>query len=100
VGNGLATGNAKFAQADHLSMALGLTDAQKAQVQGVFDAAKPQLKAIHDDARTQSQALMKKFHVQIAQYLTPQQQQDLNSMQRIRERIRAAREADRTSKES
>jgi Spy/CpxP family protein refolding chaperone len=87
----------KFDPAGHLASALGLTDAQKTQVQGFFDAAKPQLKAIHQDARTQTQALMSKFHSQIAQYLTPQQQQDLNSMQRIQERIRAAREASKSS---
>jgi Spy/CpxP family protein refolding chaperone len=79
--------------AARLAMALGLTDAQQAQVKGFFDAAKPQLKAIHQGARTQTQELMKKFHAQIAQYLTPQQQQDLASMQRIRERMRAARVA-------
>jgi Spy/CpxP family protein refolding chaperone len=79
--------------AGHLAMALGLTDAQKTQVQGFFDAAKPQLKSIHQDARTQTQALMKKFHAQIAQFLTPQQQQDLTSMERIQERVRAARAA-------
>lgn len=90
----------KFNPADRLATALGLTDAQKTQVQGFFDAAKPQLKAIHQDARTQTQALMTKFHSQIAQYLTPQQQQDLNSMQRIHERIRSAREAARAAKTS
>ncbi len=86
-------GHHKQDPAGRLALALGLTDAQKAQVQGYYDAAKPQLKAIHQDARTQAQALLKKFNTQIAQYLTPQQQQDLASMQRIRERMRAAHEA-------
>ena len=82
-----------------LAVALGLTDAQKAQLQTMFAAARPQLKAIRHDARTQSQALMKQYYAQIAQYLTPQQQQDLASMQRIRERMRASWQ-NRATKES
>jgi hypothetical protein len=82
-----------------LAMALGLTDAQKTQVQGFFAAAKPQLKAIRQDARAQTQASMTKFYAQIAQNLTAQQQQDLASMQRIRERMRAAWQA-KAAKES
>ena len=41
-----------------LASRLGLTDAQKTQIQPILDAAKPQLKAIHDDARAKAQAVM------------------------------------------
>ena len=85
--------DAKRDPSARLASALGLTDAQATQLQALFAVAKPQFKAIRQDARTQTQALMQQFHAQIVPYLTPLQQQDLASMQRVRERMRAAWQA-------
>ncbi len=67
---------------DMLAQRLGLTDAQKTQIQPILDAAKPQLKAIHDDARAKAKAVMDDVTTKITPFLTPEQQQDLASMQR------------------
>jgi Spy/CpxP family protein refolding chaperone len=73
--------------ADMLAQRLGLTDAQKAQIQPILDAAKPQLKAIHDEARAKAQAVMDGVNTKITPFLTPEQQQDLGSMQRQMKRM-------------
>ena len=72
---------------DMLSTRLGLTDAQKVQVQPILDAAKPQLKAIHDDARAKSKAVMDDVTTKITPFLTSDQQEDLRSMQRQMKRM-------------
>jgi Spy/CpxP family protein refolding chaperone len=73
--------------ADMLAKRLGLTEAQKAQIQPILDAAKPQLKAIHDEARTKTKAVMDDVNIKIAPFLTPEQQEDLRSMQRQMKRM-------------
>jgi Spy/CpxP family protein refolding chaperone len=72
---------------DMLATRLGLTDTQKAQVQPILDAAKPQLKAIHDEARAKSKAVMDDVTTKITPFLTPEQQEDLRSMQRQMKRM-------------
>jgi len=72
---------------DMLAQRLGLTDAQKTQIQPILDAAKPQLKAIHDDARAKAKAVMDDVTTKITPFLTPEQQQDLASMQRMMKRM-------------
>jgi Spy/CpxP family protein refolding chaperone len=73
--------------ADMLAKRLALTDAQKAQIQPILDAAKPQLKAIHDDARIKAKAVMDDVSTKITPFLTPEQQEDLRSMQRQMKRM-------------
>jgi Spy/CpxP family protein refolding chaperone len=72
---------------DMLAKRLGLTDAQKAQIQPILDAAKPQFKAIHDDARAKAKAVMDDVTTKITPFLTPDQQEDLRSMQRQMKRM-------------
>ena len=67
---------------DMLAKRLGLTEAQKAQIQPIFDAANPQLKAIRDEARAKSKVVMDDVTAKITPFLTPEQQQDLQAMQR------------------
>ena len=71
---------------------LGLTDAQKVQVQPILDASKVQLKAIHEEARTKAQAVMADVTSKITPFLTPTQLEDLRSMKRQHERMKAERE--------
>ncbi len=78
---------------EHLSRALALTDAQKAQVKPILEAARPQLEAIHSDARTKAQAVIAGVQTKITAYLTPEQQEDLRAIKRIRERMQAGRGA-------
>lgn len=68
---------------------LGLTDAQKTQVQPILDASKAQLKAIHDDARAKAKAVIDDTATKITPFLTPTQLEDLRSMQRQAARMQA-----------
>ena len=88
---------ADHSPADMLAKRLGLTDAQKAQVQPIFDAAKPQLKAIHDEARTKAKAVMDDVTTKITPFLTPEQQEDLRSMQRQMKRMHDEKAAAKTT---
>ena len=80
------------------SQRLGLTDAQKAQVQPILDATKAQLKAIHDEARTKAQAVMADVTTKITPFLTPTQLEDLRSMKRQHDRMQAEHEQKQDSK--
>jgi len=80
-------GGADRNPADMLAKRLGLTDAQKAQIQPILDAAKPQLKAIHDDARAKSKAVMDDVTTKITPFLNADQQEDLRSMRRQMKRM-------------
>lgn len=82
---------AKHDPSEMLAKHLGLTDAQKTQIQPILDAAKPQLKAIHDEARAKSQAVMDDVTTKITPFLTPTQQEDLRSMKRQQQRMQADR---------
>ena len=82
----------KHDPADMFASRLGLTDAQKAQVQPILDASKVQLKAIHDEARTKAQAVMADATTKITPFLTPTQLEDLRSMKRQHERMQTERE--------
>ncbi|OAI42814.1 hypothetical protein AYO41_03590 [Verrucomicrobia bacterium SCGC AG-212-E04] len=82
---------AKHDPSEMLSKRLGLTDAQKAQVQPILDSSKAQLKAIHDEARTKAQAVMADTTAKITPFLTPEQQEDLRAMKRQHDRMQAER---------
>ena len=92
-GHGMHHGpGGKHDPAEMFTKRLGLTDAQKAQVQPILDASKVQLKAIHDEARTKAQAVMADVTTKITPFLTPTQLEDLRSMKRQHERMQAERE--------
>ncbi len=78
---------------EHLSRVLGLTDAQKTQIQPIVDAAKPQFHAIHQDAHAKVKALMAETITKVTPYLTPDQQQELVVIRRHMDRRVAARDA-------
>lgn len=78
---------------ERLSRELGLTDAQKAQVQPILDAAAPQAKAIREEAHTKMKALMKDTLAKIQPLLTAEQLEDLRVHQRRMERFEAERKA-------
>ncbi|MBS0659926.1 MAG: Spy/CpxP family protein refolding chaperone [Verrucomicrobia bacterium] len=78
---------------EHLARELGLTDAQKAQVQPILDAAAPQAKAIREEAHAKMKALMKDTLAKIQPLLTAEQLEDLRVHQRRMERFEAERKA-------
>ena len=59
---------------EKLSAALGLTDAQKAQIAPIVEGAKPQLKAIREEAQAKRKAVIDATSAQITPLLTPDQQ--------------------------
>lgn len=76
---------------ERLSRELGLTDAQKAQVQPIIEAAAPQAKAIREEAHAKMKALMKDTLAKIQPLLTAEQLEDLRVHQRRMERFEAER---------
>src|SRR5437868_14669219 len=69
----------------HLTKALNLTADQQAKVQPLIDQAGPQIIAIHKDAMEKTHAIMEKTMSQIRPILTPDQQKQLDDLQKARQ---------------